>query len=61
MTETGVAPWGCLELPRQEPRGAAGLASPPPPPPPPVSSSATAVTLQLHFRVRDTARILHYS
>ena len=34
---------------------------PPPPPPPPVSSSATAVTLQLHFRVRDTARILHYS
>lgn len=47
--EAGVAPWACLALPRLS------LASPPPPPPPPVSSSATAVTRQLHFRVRDTA------
>lgn len=53
--EAGVAPSACLALQRQWPGKAAGLASPPPPPPPPVSSSATAVTRQLHFRVRDTA------
>lgn len=42
--------------PRRRPNTASGLPSPPPPPPPPpVSSSATAVTRQLHFRVRDTA------
>lgn len=59
--EAGVAPWACPALPRLWPGGDAGLASPPPPPPPPVSSSATAVTRQLHFRVRDTAWMLHYS
>lgn len=53
--EAGVALWACLALPRLWRDRAAGLASPPPPPPPPVSSSATAVTRQLHFRVRDTA------
>lgn len=53
--EAGVAPWACLALPWLWRGRAAGLASPPPPPPPPVSSSATAVTRQLHFRVRDTA------
>lgn len=53
--EAGVAPSTRLALQRLWPGRAAGLASPPPPPPPPVSSSATAVTRQLHFRVRDTA------
>lgn len=50
--EARVAPWAGLALPRLWRGRAAGLASPPPPPPPPVNSSATAVTRQLHFRVR---------
>lgn len=50
--EARVAPWACLALPRLGLGRAAALASPPPPPPPPVNSSATAVTRQLHFRVR---------